>query len=744
MYTAGEVINMRGTFAENRPYLEHGYEQPHWIESSGMRPEELAAALRNFVDEHLELPMPLLRAQAFDFFLSHVQIEIDPHTPFADKLNLGIDYSEYAGQDIFAKELYHRFHHEILSREMSEGYARRNQAEALGICTADADFWHTLPDWSNVLKYGIHGLLQRAEKAMACKSTDGTLTPQQEIFYQSVIISYRAILKYIARLRETSLAYDLPEYTACLSAIAERPPETLYEALETSMLFMNMEEIGVERARSFGRFDQLYLPFYRNDLKSGRCTTEQIKELLRYFYIKLQAAKRFADQPFSICGTDKNGADMTNELSYLLLEVYNGMQIHNPKIHICCSDRTPKKLMLYVLDMIRRGNSSFVFISGEAVCRGYEKIGIGREESRVYVPFGCYEPILMGKEEPMIGASWLNMAKAAELVMNGGRDMRTGACMFSYVPTEYADFPAFFDAFKTILGDMISFTMENILAQDRFHMQINPSPVYSGTISSCMERGKDIFDGGTKYHNTSIKCCGIATAVDSLLAVKDLVFDRRLVTFAQLREILLANWNGHEALRRTAQASELKYGNHQPQADALASEIYRFAAGMIVGKKNHSGGVFRMGCDSITNCVVFGKRMGATPDGRLRGEPTSKNFSASTGMDRNGVTALIESVCAMDSSDFVNGAVLDILLHPSAVEGTRGLEAMYTLVETYFALGGYAIQGNVMELRQLLDAKKHPEKYPTLQVRVCGWNEYFVELSPDMQDMFIRQLQEGA
>lgn len=275
-------------------------------------------------------------------------------------------------------------------------------------------------------------------------------------------------------------------------------------------------------------------------------------------------------------------------------------------------------------------------------------------------------------------------------------------------------------------------------------MQINPSPVYSGTISSCMERGKDIFDGGTKYHNTSIKCCGIATAVDSLLAVKELVFDRRLVTFAQLREILLANWNGHEALRRTAQASELKYGNHQPQADALASEIYRFAAGMIVGKKNHSGGVFRMGCDSITNCVVFGKRMGATPDGRLRGEPTSKNFSASTGMDRNGVTALIESVCAMDSSDFVNGAVLDILLHPSAVEGTRGLEAMYTLVETYFALGGYAIQGNVMELQQLLDAKKHPEKYPTLQVRVCGWNEYFVELSPDMQDMFIRQLQEGA
>lgn len=735
---------MKGTFSENRPYLEHEYEHPHWNAESGLCAPALRQALRGFIEENLMLPMPLLRAKALDFLLTNVQIELNPHTPFADKLNLGIDYSDYAGQDLFAEEMYHRFHREVLTREMPEDFARRNQAERLGICTADADFWHTLPEWPNLLRLGFGGLLQRTEDAMSQKRTEGTLTAEAEIFYQSVILSYRAILNYIRRLREASARMEMPEYTACLDALLQGPPRTLYQALEACMIFMNVEEIGVERARSFGRADQLWYPFYRSDLDTGRATEEEIKEFLRYFYIRLQAGRRYADQPFSICGVDENGEDATNALSWLLLDVYDGMNIHNPKIHVCCSEKTPKALLLRVLDMIRRGNSSFVFINDEVVWRGYERIGIPLSEARGYVPFGCYEPILMGREEPMIGASWLNMAKAAELVMHGGRDTLTGERMFSQTPEDFSDFASFKAAFYTLLGDIIDFTMDNILKQDRFHMQINPSPVYSGSLTSCIEKGRDIFDGGTKYHNTSIKCCGIATAADCLLAVKTLVFERGLVRFPELSAILQANWEGHETLRRIAKSSPLKYGNHIPEADALAAEIYRFAAERIVGKKNRSGGVFRMGCDSITNCVVFGKKMGATPDGRLCAEPTSKNFSASTGMDRNGVTALIGSVTALDSADFVNGAVLDIVLHPSAVEGARGLEAMHGLLRTYFDLGGYALQGNVMDLAQLLDAKAHPEKYPTLQVRVCGWNEYFVELSPDMQDMFIRQLQEGA
>lgn len=734
---------MKGTFAENRPFIEHEYQNPHWIENSGMPVKKLQIALREYVDCNLSLPMPILRAKAFAFLLENVQIEINPHSLFCDKLNLGIDYSDYAGQDLFAMELYHRFHKEVLEREIPEVFKKRNVAEQTGVCFADADFWHTLPEWTNVLKYGIRGLLDRAKKAKQDKILCGKLNEQQAVFYDSVIISYEAMLKYVIRLLDASRAYDVLEYTACLEDILSGPPLNFYEAIEMSLLYMNMEEIGVERARSLGRFDQLYIDFYRTDIQNGTFTIEQIKDILRYFYIRLQAARRFADQPFSICGVDEYGRDATNELSWLLLDVYDGMKIYNPKIHVCCSKETPKSIILRVLDLIRRGSSSFVLINNEAVIRGYERIGIGREESQLYVPFGCYEPILMGKEDPMIGASWLNMAKAIELAMNGGADMLTGETLFSQMPTEFDSYEAFEQAFYSILGDIIEFTKGTILQQNAYHMQINPSPVYSGSLSSCVEKGRDIFDGGTKYHNTSIKCCGIATVVDSLLMVKEYVFERKLLSFAELRRILLADWVGHEELRCIIRQNRMKYGNHLRQADELSHDIYKYAASKIVGQPNHSGGVFRMGTDSITNCVVFGGRMGATPDGRKQGDPISKNFCATNGMDRNGVTALFQSVTEMDTDDFVNGAVTDFILHPSAVQGERGLHAMYYLIETYFENGGYSVQGNVMNIEELIDAKEHPDKYPTLQVRVCGWNEYFIELSPEMQDMFIAQMQEA-
>ena len=136
--------------------------------------------------------------------------------------------------------------------------------------------------------------------------------------------------------------------------------------------------------------------------------------------------------------------------------------------------------------------------------------------------------------------------------------------------------------------------------------------------------------------------------------------------------------------------------------------------------------------------------MGATPDGRLAHEPLSKNFGAMTAMDRAGVTALIDSVTKIDHGLFPNGSVLDILLHPSAVQGTEGLDKLLSLIRTYFTQGGFAIHGNVFDVQTLLNAQKNPEQYATLQVRVCGWNVYFVNLSKPEQDEFIRQARHAA
>lgn len=732
---------MLASFKENRPFIENEYELAEWIEDSGMPPKALRKALRAFIDENLDLPMPVLRARAFEFLIENAQISINPRQIFADKINIGIDYTRSATVDLFRQETYVRFHDSVLTETMPEELKKRNQAFALGVCMADSDFWHTLPDWENVIRLGIYGLMKRAEDKKAEILKDGALTEEKAAFYDSVVISYRAILRYMEKLYNASLSYDMPAYTACLKNLMTQAPKTLYEVMELSFIFLNMEEIGVERCRSFGRIDQIYYPYYKSDLENGRYTLDEIKEMIRYFYIKCQAGKRFADQPFTIAGVDKDGRDAVNELTWLLVNVYDGMGIHNPKIHVCWHPGMPGELLEKLLRMIRSGSSSICLINNEAVIAGYEKIGIPRSVAQTYVPFGCYEPVIVGMEEPMIGASWLNMAKAVEFAMNSGCDVHTGAQFSCRTPGSFETYEQFEKAFYDQLKYIIEFTKDNIEMQVRYNMRINPSPIYSGTIDSCIEKGSDIFDRGVEYHNISIKCCGIATVVDSLLAVKKFVFEEKTVSYDELRQIILDDWKGNEALRRKILKSRTKYGNHIEEADTLAREIYKFAAKLIVNVPTKKGGRFRMGCDSITHNILFGEALAATPDGRFYSTPTSKNFNASNGMDRNGISAYMLSVLNMDMTDFVNGAVMDYVMHPTMVEGENGLQAMRRLYETYFENGGFAIQGNIMNLEMLLEAQKEPEKYKTLQVRVCGWNEYFVEMDESVQNEFIRQLQ---
>ena len=162
-----------------------------------------------------------------------------------------------------------------------------------------------------------------------------------------------------------------------------------------------------------------------------------------------------------------------------------------------------------------------------------------------------------------------------------------------------------------------------------------------------------------------------------------------------------------------------------------------------MGRKLHRGGVLRVGLDSITNCIGQGEKTAASADGRLSGQQVSKNLCATNGMDRGGITAYMQSVLKLDTPAFLGAAVLDFMLHPSAVEGEKGLAAFEALVKAFFQMGGFAIQGNIVSTETLRKAQLEPEKYSTLQIRVCGWNEYFVKLDKIKQDAFIKQ-SEGA
>ncbi len=266
------------------------------------------------------------------------------------------------------------------------------------------------------------------------------------------------------------------------------------------------------------------------------------------------------------------------------------------------------------------------------------------------------------------------------------------------------------------------------------------SPTLSATYSDCMALGKDIYAGGAEYNNSSISAFGLATFTDELLAIKEMVYDKKLVTLSELYNILEKNWDGAEKLHTYATLSCKKYGRGESEADIFAADIIRFLSDQVNNRPNGRGGVFRLGLFSIDWIFEFGKKLGASADGRHIGEPVSKNLSPTVGMDKKGVTGIMRSVMIQDHTLAPNGAVLDISLHPTTVAGEDGLSIITALIRTYFSGGGFAIQFNIVDRDTLIRARNEPQKYKNLQIRLCGWNVYFTDLEKEVQDNLIRSL----
>lgn len=736
---------MKLQYKENLQYLENEFEEAHWNKNSGLEVEELTKGFNQLLEDNKDLPVNLLRAKAFAFLLDNGQIEINPHNIFADKLNTGVVYDgsnndgdflvkqRYeAGPDIMENNMFYPLNRSVQQKKVPEMFELNQKMIETGYGRACSDFRHACPDWNNVFKYGIRGLY---ELAIEEKKNN----PEKSEFYDGVIESYEAILRYMNRLYEESLNYDIPWYTDCIYALMHNPPQHLYEGMELSFLFTNMAEIGYEKVRTLGLLDQMYYPLYQKDIEEGIITKEDAKEMLRFFFTKWHAARRGALQPLGIGGVKEDGSDAVNELTYMFLEVYDEIGVINPKIHIRVRHDTPKEFIRYCASLIRKGSQNIVLMNDDVIYEGYKRIGIPLKDAQQYLPLGCYEPFIMGKEEAMICASWLNLAKSVELTISGGYDLLTNELIGLKQATNYKTFEGFQAAFYKQLDYSVKQTMDIIEAFNSITMDINPSPVLSGTMTSCLEKGMDIYEGGMEYNNSTIKCYGIGTTVDSILAVKKLVYEEELLTMDELQEALKKNWVGYESIQTMILKDGNKYGNHLVEPDTLAKEIYEHLGECIIGKPTNRGGVYRMGADSVDFCATEGKKMAASADGRNARTPISKNLCGVSGMQKHGLLASMQSALSIDQSLILGSAPLDFILHPSQVAGDSGLEAMTQIIMTYFKNGGTTLHGNVMNVEQLMDAVKNPNEYKELQIRVCGWNDYFVNLSKEQQQEFIKQ-----
>ena len=506
-------------------------------------------------------------------------------------------------------------------------------------------------------------------------------------------------------------------------------------------------EMEGEMVRSMGHFDRLYYPYYQADLAAGRLTRPQARELIKFFWTKFYAHTqgRANGKNFVFGGQTAGGREVTNELTYLALEAYAELNTPDPKLSVRFLPTTEERLYRRVADLIRGGHNSFVLMNDVPAVEAQVKLGVPLEDARLYLPIGCYEPAVDGKETGCTMNIVINLAKGFELALNDGVDPLSGERigLSTGDPRGFKIFEQLFQAYTAQMDFLLMRFVEYNCAHERLWPQIHPSPLIAGTISDCLARGRDIGQGGAVYN--SVGCVGVAlaNASDSLLALKRAVFDEKRFTMDEVLDALRSDFQGQERMRQYFLNRVPKWGNNDPESDELTCRVADYFCDRVHTFENARGGRVRASLFSLDYQWRLGENVGATPDGRRARASLAPGVGPSSGRDRSGVTALVRSVSSLDFTRMPNGAVLDITLHPSAVKGEDGLDAFVALIRTFFARGGYALQFNVFDADTLRDAQRYPENYASLQIRVTGWSVYFTHLLPEEQELFIQRTAHG-
>lgn len=700
--------------------------------ATGMNPELIKEGFMKQDMELEDLPHTIRKAKAVEYILKNTRISCDKRDVFP-VVNM-IDRP--------LSELNWTWRCEVFEEILPEVGKRRDYYESAGIATMWPDYDHSVPVWDRIFALGFAGILKESEAAKERLAAKNDLTQEQETFFEGISIVYQAILTLIGRLSELAEKTEGSQRMAvALRNIQVKAPESFYEALLVDYIyFIVSEHIEGLQVRSLSNFDRLFYPFYISDRKRG-VTEEEIRRDLAYFFLQFTAIGNYWGQPVFLGGCKEDETTEINELSYIFLDVYDKMGIYNPKIQLKIAESTPKAFTQKALDMIRRGRNSIVFVSDATIRAALMKVGVSHEQARLCNITGCYEYSPRGSLQT--GMNYVNLLKPLEYALHEGCDGVNGNFSGNKSPAveEYATFEEFFEEYKRQLKYVIDVIVETVNAYENYMLHVNPQSMLSATFPACLESGKDAFDGGALRNGTGMAFGYIANIADSLTNIKKYVFDEKRLTLRQLTEALDKNYVGYESLQKVFLADRDKFGNNKELPDNFAKEIVEFITENLCGRPNAEkrGGKWNCSFHVARMSYDQGKTTAASPDGRKFGEELAKNVSASMGMNREGATAAILSTTKIDATSFTGDACLDLGLHPSAVKGKDGLEAMYGLLQTFVKRGGHALHINVFDADTLRAAQREPEKYQDLQIRVCGWNVLFNDINKKEQDGFIKQ-----
>ena len=644
-------------------------------------------------------------------------------------------------------------------------------------------FGHLAMDWETILNQGLEQMCQKARDGLQEDCSE-----DQRTFLTGTILCYDALERYIERYGLAAAETGRSDLAENLEQIARGPATTFAQALQLLwILTLVLQKVCGCGVLNFSRMDQYLYPYYCRDIEEGRITRNEALSLLREFYFKnneimvqtdhmsqetettsytLEVA--YDDPNYLILGGKRaDGSTGVNELSDLMVEAAQDLKLRNPFIVVRYHKGIPQDFWRRSIRAMR-DNTTLVIYNDETMIPALKYFHVEEPEVYDYGFFGCNDPNIPAYEGGLRQV-WINLARPLELALNQGDcplasrkegearqcqfgidDRMTGLMTGPYygiktkAPDEIESMEEFLGEYEKQLAYLIGefrkgFEMDFQVEQE---CTMNKMRIEDCFLKGTIENKVTWTEGGTKYHKIVTQGCGIATVINSLYAIEEIVFNNHEMSLSQLAEVLRSDFEGQEMLAMKLKRRMEKFGNDIEAVDKYAKTVTDI---FIRAVNAYNGGeyLYQMWPTYSTDrdFTTMGLDVGATPDGRRAREPLSENQSPAEGTDISGLTAMLNSIARIPF-EYITGGPLNLRIHPSAVAGEEGIDVMCALFETYMENGGMQLQVNVVDAQTLRDAQADPQKYKTLCVRVTGYSAFFVEMGKKAQEELISRTEQ--
>ena len=604
------------------------------------------------------------------------------------------------------------------------------------------EWQHATADYTKVLNKGIRGIIYDIEESLTHHNE-----PEQVEFLLALKRVANALIAWAHKCSERALAFsktveneeyrnNLKKLSEALLRVPENAPETFYEAVLCIYLCFSADPDSV------GTLDRYLYPFYKKDMENGTLTKEEAAEYLQELFLMLQAATRITSSNFTrggeshfcVGGYLPNGEDGFTELSRLIVESMIDLPTYIPQVTLRWTKKTPREVFRFMLDCERKDpHKRIAFQNDEKRIKCYTEIcGIPFERAVGYTTVGCNEPAFLGA---ITGSnSKINFLRSMETVFHKK----------SKLIENNASFDEFFDIFKKELFS----DLERAYEYDNFYNKQRARDINyisSLVFNDCIENAKSLTQGGGNTVIASPMCLGITNVIDSLCVVKQFVFDEKLFPMSELIAALKADWHGYEDMRTLILKKGKFFGNDDDTSNYVAQKLYRELYEFLKDKTNLYGYHWLIG-DLLGYNIHhkwFGEHTKATPDGRYRGDMLKFGLGQSEGRDREGLSALLNSIAKVDPNGIGCGStVTNITLDEQLIKNDDNFEKTVDLLLTYFQNGGVHFQLTYVSKDDLICAKETPDEYKHLRVRVTGFSDYFVKLNEAIQDDIIARTEQ--